>query len=101
VAAMIPARIQDKIGPQPHCENCGEICGKEIYRFQYLVAGQPEHSLDFCSPECWQHYFEVLSEKEVDRRFRKEANFLYRQICPACKRRFRKLTAKGELEEDE
>jgi len=92
-------QIQRLLQRTPVCENCGEVCGDTVFRFAHEHEGYVESEVTFCSAECWQEYLNVVPAEEVDRRYRKEANFLYGLVCPACKNRFRKKVAEGVLDE--
>jgi len=86
--------IPKKAGPNSvGCENCGEACEDEVILFVHIVEGE-ETELPFCSAECWQEYFDVLPATELKEKYREEANFIYNQVCPACKARFRKRVYK-------
>lgn len=80
------------------CEACAEPCLTEVLRIRHETL-EGTTSVCFCSAECLQQYYEVMPKRELDRRFRQEANFLYRLVCPACKSRFRRLVASGALDE--
>jgi hypothetical protein len=44
--------------------------------------------VDFCSWDCFQlYFFDEAIQKEIDRKVRREFNWLHKQICPACVRR--------------
>jgi len=83
---------------QDACEQCGEPCLEEVLRVQHETETEVTESI-FCSAKCLHEYYGVAPRTELDRRFKQEANFIYKLVCPACKSRFQRLVASGVLDE--
>lgn len=88
--AIIPRKALPVIG----CDNCGERCEEEVLTFSHSTRGKLDAALSFCSADCWQEYFQLVPMSLSEERFRKEANLIYKQVCIACKERFRKNVLK-------
>ena len=72
------------------CDHCRKVCEDEVYRFSHEYVGEPvDASLVFCCTECMHEHFELVPEETAEEELRVEANLLYKQVCPACRRRIR------------
>jgi hypothetical protein len=71
------------------CDYCGLACGEDVVT---LREGDSRKERSFCSMEHLKEFlgFEDRITLEADRRFRRECNLLYKEVCPACKRRLQK-----------
>jgi hypothetical protein len=74
----------------PVCHHCQKVCGEEIIRFSHAYReGREDLVLLFCSRECWEEHFDLVPRGSRDGEVKKEMNLLYKQVCPACRRRIR------------
>lgn len=72
------------------CHHCALPIRDEYVR---LIHGQrsqsvPDVELYFCNADCMaEHFWEERFQEELDAQVSKEKNWLYKQVCPACRRR--------------
>ena len=83
-----------KAVPQ-NCDRCSKPLGSERVRVTRYEAGKVSGELHFCGDGCLRA--QIRSELddavvgEIERRTSSEKNDIYKQVCPACKRRIRAL----------
>lgn len=84
----------NKAAPR-NCDRCGKLLGSDEVRVTRYEAGKVVGELHFCGDECLRA--QIRSElndavtKEITLRTNSEKNEIYKQVCPACKRRIRQL----------
>jgi Fe-S-cluster-containing hydrogenase component 2 len=74
------------------CDYCGYACGFEVITLLWQNPPDNERVLKFCSMEHLGQFLGVDDRvaSETDKRFKSECNLLYKEVCPACKRRIQK-----------
>lgn len=105
----VPAKTGAKL-----CSQCSFVCKNEEYKLTHrFVDGKEDAALLFCGRECMMEFFEeelffqkieaaCAKEREDFEKekggfmawLKREHNYLLKQVCPACKRRIMKLTAR-------
>lgn len=74
------------------CDYCGFPCEEEVITIFWQVRNG-EKRLTFCCQEHLENYLGVEEKvtSGVDKQFKRECNLLYKEVCPACRRRLQKL----------
>lgn len=72
------------------CAHCKKFCKDEVFRLSRTSVGDNrERVVKFCCRECLDEYLDLVPRSKSKEEVKKEANELYKLVCPACKRRIR------------